>query len=227
MIKFILLFIVMHMIACQTIPKHIQIDLPTFLYEHIHKCQDVDGSLDYQLEHRAMSLTLAGELDWSSSKSDWDIQVVDGLGAEIATIRWADNRLKFAGTLVDYGKELTVANDGALYFKGYFIGFYADELPCLLKAKIPMKWKNLLTHFQNKSNELMMDFADESRTINSAIQTNLKDSKMSFCANVRWSHMFGLKSDQINWCFKVTTNGRSSSSLTHESGLKAQWISNE
>ena len=144
-----------------------------------------------------------GRLDWiASHKISWQTQLSDPFGMILLDLKWSKTPPAFRqeGKLMKKIPELAVNKEGFWQANDVMVGLKAEEIPCLLKGKFPISWRDMIYEKSEDKNTSTFYISEASRKIDISFQRASKGSKNTACALFQWNQFLGIKTGKINWC---------------------------
>ena len=170
-------------------------------------CSLKDGGLDIFWNNGKQRI-LDAKLDWvQNANRTWEAQAYDPVGQTLLLIKWQKehNRLNIRGFLKEKMPYLEVAPDHSIKAGGLYVGFKADEVPCLFQARFPKSWLSKMYRNSNNLNS-SVTILEEDRII--TINFSEIEAGGDACAHFSWSNFWGLKKSQVTWCINSKRKGR-------------------
>jgi len=195
-----MIFSLLFMYGCVTPVENINPNTISAVYhEHFKKCNPAEGSLRFSYTHQNQRLSFKS--DWvSKDDKNWEIHFLDDIGRLQLGVKNDNSNIQVSGRAAQKAPEMEVDSNGRLLIKGYYSGFLAKELPCVLSGSLPSDWLYSLVA-TDKNKNFTTTFNTEDRTI----QTQFIKSENTYggevCTQINWKVM-GLVSQQSQWCFE-------------------------
>lgn len=146
-----------------------------------------------------------GRLDWIASKQiTWQTQLSDPFGMILLDLKWDKSPPAFRqeGKLLRKIPDLTVNSQGFWEVNGLMVGLKPEEAPCLLKAKFPISWREMIYKREANRKSSTVYISESSRKIDITFQRS-KKGNYEACALLQWNQFWGIKTGKINWCINI------------------------
>ncbi len=222
--KLILFLSVLVLTSCVTTGSKSALEvLPATMHSLFSACERGSGGISIEVVPSAIiSQPYRGQIDWRSRNGRWTLENADDLGQTAIGIRSAEDQINVYGAMAHLFPNLSLGSNGQLLAKGYFSGFLADEIPCLLKGKIPVGWQYYMLSHSQKGLKWKIYFKDKYRQIKLELNMNNAGGLVKQCYELRWSSHLGIAKHQVVVCTDQK-KGKKSSSLYFNSAEIMNW----
>lgn len=190
------------LVSCQTLPDPIPYTLPATASSLFGACGESDGSVQLEVQRGPESKTQA--IDWlGKGRKGWIAEAYNPLGQTMLRLEWAPEKaggIRIKGAVAGQLPPVRVDDNGFLTVDGYFAGLRPEEIPCLLKFRLPSAWLQRVVRKRESVGKIVLDIREEHRRMEVTIVGENTLKKRRVCALLEWSRWLGMSGSAVRIC---------------------------